>query len=396
MFLLLISCSRKEAFDGFSYDPPNSTDTRDRGTESYQPFALELENRLSIEADFPGARIFNPKLENQEVVLESRAENYPVNNSPWFAFKVQTSAPDWYQFRIRFRNARSRYVPKLSRDGENFAPLDADYFQMEDSVLSIRIFVDQKPLWISAQELQSSKTTDLWMDHLAKESFIRKERVGTSVLGREIHGLRIGSKDASQRLIIIGRQHPPELSGDLGLKCFVEALTDSSTLMAAFRQETETIVIPMINPDGVDLGHWRHNANGVDLNRDWANFNQPETRAVKSYLKSLQNDNKPIVFSLDFHSTDSLIFYPVKREFNPKNGSFASAWLSRVSSEFKEFPISIQAFDLSAPIFKNWMFRTHGADGVTYEFPDEMDRELIQSLSRLSAYRLAEILSPGE
>ena len=30
---------------------------------------------------------------------------------------------------------------------------------------------------------------------------------------------------------------------------------------------------------------WRHNANGVDLNRDWTAFTQPETQAIKNYLE---------------------------------------------------------------------------------------------------------------
>ena len=40
------------------------------------------------------------------------------------------------------------------------------------------------------------------------------------------------------------------------------------------------IVYPLMNPDGVDEGHWRHNTGGIDLNRDWAHYNQPETRQV--------------------------------------------------------------------------------------------------------------------
>jgi hypothetical protein len=131
------------------------------------------------------------------------------------------------------------------------------------------------------------------------------------------------------------------------------------------------------------------------LNRDWENFNQPETKAVKDDLSKIQEDDKPIVFSLDFHSTDSLIFYPIRDDYKPRNGAYSSKWLEATANEFSDHPVSIQPFDISAPIFKNWMFRTHGSDGVTYEVPDEMDRELIRTLSRLSAYRLAEILTPN-
>ena len=46
------------------------------------------------------------------------------------------------------------------------------------------------------------------------------------------------------------------------------------------------ITFPLLNPDGADMGNWRHNANGVDLNRDWVDFTQPETKMAKSYMKS--------------------------------------------------------------------------------------------------------------
>jgi hypothetical protein len=37
------------------------------------------------------------------------------------------------------------------------------------------------------------------------------------------------------------------------------------------------------NPDGVDKGHWRLNDGGVDLNRDWGPFTQPETGMSNGY-----------------------------------------------------------------------------------------------------------------
>ena len=47
------------------------------------------------------------------------------------------------------------------------------------------------------------------------------------------------------------------------------------------KREIRAAVVPLANPDGVEQGHWRHNAQGVDLNRDWDRFQQPETRALR-------------------------------------------------------------------------------------------------------------------
>ena len=56
-----------------------------------------------------------------------------------------------------------------------------------------------------------------------------------------------------------------------------------------------------MNPDGVDLGHWRHNANGVDLNRDWSYYNQPEIKQAVNFIekeKTNQSLNWDQIFTL--------------------------------------------------------------------------------------------------
>ena len=73
-------------------------------------------------------------------------------------------------------------------------------------------------------------------------------------------------------MAIVGRQHPPEVTGSMALMEFVETIVGASDLAKEFRQSFRTIVIPLMNPDGVAAGNWRHNLNGVDLNRDWGPF----------------------------------------------------------------------------------------------------------------------------
>ena len=61
------------------------------------------------------------------------------------------------------------------------------------------------------------------------------------------------------------------------------------------------MVFPLMNPDGVDLGHWRHNAGGIDLNRDWALYRQPETRLVADFIvKEVKTQKSQLVLGLDF------------------------------------------------------------------------------------------------
>ena len=68
----------------------------------------------------------------------------------------------------------------------------------------------------------------------------------------------------------------------MAMQEFVRSVLGNTRLAVDFRKEFEIIIVPMLNPDGVDEGNWRHNAGGVDLNRDWDLFVQP-TKAVKVF-----------------------------------------------------------------------------------------------------------------
>ena len=106
--------------------------------------------------------------------------------------------------------------------------------------------------------------------------------IGRSVEGRPIRALHV-NPEAPRHVLVLGRQHPPEVTGALALIPFVERLlakridacAQAEPTCALFEQHG-FMVAPNLNPDGVARGHWRHNLGGVDLNRDWGAFTQPE------------------------------------------------------------------------------------------------------------------------
>ena len=69
--------------------------------------------------------------------------------------------------------------------------------------------------------------------------------------------------------------------GQEAYRAFVsELMTRGDDKAKAFLGNHRIVLAPMPNPDGVDKGHWRLNDGGLDLNRDWGKFTQPETRAL--------------------------------------------------------------------------------------------------------------------
>lgn len=93
------------------------------------------------------------------------------------------------------------------------------------------------------------------------------------------HGDEPAAKDAMLRLIdhCSARQAPASL-----LSPDIAAASNLSAL-----DRVLWLIVPMANPDGLDAGS-RLNARRVDLNRDWIQRTQPETRAIKGVFDRWQ------------------------------------------------------------------------------------------------------------
>ena len=125
-----------------------------------------------------------------------------------------------------------------------------------------------------------------------------------------IFSLHTKGASGKEIVVVLSRQHPPEVTGYSAMQYFVNKVLDESALSKKFLERFEMIVIPTVNPDGVDQGHWRHNMAGVDLNRDWELFKQPETKAIRDYMvNTLKKQDAKIYFAIDFHSTWNDVFY---------------------------------------------------------------------------------------
>ena len=48
-------------------------------------------------------------------------------------------------------------------------------------------------------------------------------------------------------------------------------------------------IVPILNPDGA-LNYTRNNLNGIDLNRDFLNLSQPESRLLNNLYESVEPD----------------------------------------------------------------------------------------------------------
>lgn len=137
------------------------------------------------------------------------------------------------------------------------------------------------------------------------------------------------------------RHHPLEVNGTIALMNFVETLAGSDETARAFRQEFKVVVVPLVNPDGVAAGHWRNNLGGVDLNRDWGPFRQPETQAVRDEIKYKREGEPPLALLLDFHSTQQDLFYVQGDDRPTRPPGFAREWLGALSRRMPDYTVRL-------------------------------------------------------
>ena len=175
------------------------------------------------------------------------------------------------------------------------------------------------------------------------------------------------------------------------MEAFVEEILKDNNLAKAFRQRFRILVYPLINPDGVDLGHWRHNAGGIDLNRDWGKFRQVEPHVVASHiLKETRANKNEVLLGIDFHSTQEDVIYTHTSNRVSKIFPFKDLWLQALIDE--GYRPNEEAYDLSSPMTKGWFYLEFDAEAIIYEVGDETDRTYLKEKSAFAAREMMKLL----
>ena len=391
--IIVLGCSSSDEFTGFSYDPEGATETQDKEIQDQHKRVIGVDDQsIWISNEFAGARMNDFYQVNDTLYrVVITPENHPINESPWYAFKVWSDTSRTISLQLTYEHADHRYFPDISSNGSTWHPIDSTNYHPDtlDGTATLSLDLHQDPLWVSAQELVTYNDFRSWTDSLAQQSWVSIDTAGYSHDRRPIIKMHITETNPSQQrgvLIITGRQHPPEVTGGLASKVFINELTAKTKLATEFREHFEIWAYPLANPDGVQRGHWRHNAVGVDLNRDWQAFNQPETKAIRDNLLPLKQDSlRSVYYGIDFHSTNENIFYPINREISTFPDNFTYQWIDTLKARFPDYPIEVEPFDTSSPIAKNWIYHTFGADAVTYEINDAADRDSMHTVTRTNA-----------
>ncbi|MET1259147.1 M14 family metallopeptidase [Flagellimonas sp. DF-77] len=410
--LLLLSCKSSEpgtppsGYQGQGPTPLVSTKTKPvqrqwKGTWAFKDSTVFFSNA------FDGARLNGVAHDGgNRFTIWITAENTPINVSPWYAFKVWGTQASEIEIEFSYQDIRSRYYPKISTDGLHFTPLDSLRYREINTgegefgikaapeAIAITLPIKKEPTWVSAQELYPSSRVNQWIDSLAQAPFIAQEIIGYSREGRALRLMEINSSEAKQSVVVISRQHPPEVTGFLAMKSFVETLAGDSPQAKAFRERYTVYNVPLVNPDGVDNGHWRHNMGGIDLNRDWSAFHQPETRAVRDFLIAKKAEGQTFDFGVDFHSTWDDIYYPLDTVVTGERGKIVFDWITAIGERLPGKKTNVSASTKLEPtmVSRNHFFKAHNMPSIVFELGDNTPRWFLKKKGKVAAEELMRLL----
>ena len=112
------------------------------------------------------------------------------------------------------------------------------------------------------------------------------EIIGLSVQQKPIYQYTIGT--GKIKVLIWSQMHGNESTTTKAIFDFLNLLKSSTNLSNNLLENFTFCIVPILNPDGAAL-YTRENANNIDLNRDFKDFSQPESKA----LMQLFNEFKP-------------------------------------------------------------------------------------------------------
>ena len=342
---------------------------------------------VTISFDFEGAPPTRCAVlgERQFALLITPEHALPINPSPWYAFRYEAAAGEDVTVELRYLGGWHRYTPILQQAG---ASRELAAVVSEDRETATVMLPVGKGV-VSAQELIGTEHYHKALERWASATATTPFELGRSRDGRPIEALRFGNLDSPNLVVLLGRQHPPEVTGAIAMEAFVDRITAMVAREPRLAARYQFMVVPLLNPDGVARGHWRSNLGGLDLNRDWGDFSQPETQAVKRWLDALPDGVRPVLM-LDFHSTGTNLFYVQGEEADGSGLQFRADWLDGKENRFPGYPFTINPSNANPGrgTTKNWFNATYGIPAYTYEVADAADREGTRNAARLLAEEL--------
>ena len=325
-------------------------------------------------------------------------ESPDINPSPWYAFDIETARDTDVSVTLDYGTYRHRYQPKIEDSNGLWVAFPDSAITLDEDrhTATLRVTLSEGRYRVGAQEVIGVDERAAWRGNFAAQHGLEIETIGHSIDGRAIEALsRPASAPDAPLIIIVGGQHPPEVTGVLGLRAFLDTLFADPSAGDTF-DRFEWLIVPDLNPDGVAEGHWRENLGGIDINRDWGPFAQPETAAIRDAIAARVSEGHAPLLLLDFHSTRRDVLYTPHDNSGLTPENFSAEWIALLNDAWSGDGDAFErdpSHNPGLPTAKSWFALTYNAPALTVEFGDETDRNRIADLSSAGAVALRRYLA---
>jgi len=208
---------------------------------------------------------------------------------------------------------------------------------------------------------------DLLVDLLewSESPYVIVDSIGSSVQGRGIWELIISDQPSSltyKRIYIHARTHPGEEESFWVADEIINFLIADNPEAALIRANTIFHIVPMHNPDGVELGYARENANRLDIESGWDDdILQPEVSALQNrFIELTLAIPNPIQVALNMHSA-----YACKRYFVFHHENGTSNYFADLE---RNFISGIQFYYTGG--FEDWDYYISWSNNMPDQYPE--------------------------
>lgn len=340
---------------------------------------------VRVSVDFPaGGRHTCRITEGGEIILDVVPEGRPINSSPWYAFRLDAAERARARVTLDYGDHEHRYAPKVTRDGVSWASLRGRdvVVAADERRVTMNVQLEPGATFIAAQPIEIPAAVHAWARATLAPHRFEQVEYGRSIDGHALIGYRGG--EGADLVVAMTRQHPPETTGAVAFRAFVEHIMSDAPEARAFRQRHRLLLAPMPNPDGVLRGHWRWNNGGMDLNRDWRAFAQPETRALRDLILAEAQNRRTIAF-FDFHSTRRNVVYAPPLDADAPTIDFLPLLRERLDRAVDRPLPWTYSHGESGGTTKGWSLEALRAPGLTVELDDEATEAQAQRIGRATA-----------
>ncbi|HQV30834.1 MAG TPA: M14 family zinc carboxypeptidase [Calditrichia bacterium] len=195
--------------------------------------------------------------------------------------------------------------------------------------------------------------------------YVSVSSIGNTVQNRPIWQLTITSDNpptSDRRTVFIhARTHPNEVQAWWVTDEIINLLLSPDPYAAFLRENCVFYVIPMYNPDGVELELPRQNANNIDIESGWDDIPpQPEVAALRTRFAYLMGSPNPIEVALNMHSAIACLRYFVYHHENGTSPIFAQMERQYIEGIRSYFPGGIQP----------WSYYVSWTGGTPDQYPE--------------------------